>query len=85
MRRHPRYRAGREEHLRSLKGPDRITNKPAAQPGKEVNRRDEVEKSWTNLVRRKVAPLAVEVWVNGSPLTDDDLEGEETGTQPGFR
>jgi hypothetical protein len=34
----PAKRADREERLRSPKGLERITNKPAAQLGKEVNR-----------------------------------------------
>jgi len=32
--------------------------------------------SRTNLVGQKAAPLEVQAWVNGSPVTDDDLKGK---------
>jgi thiol-disulfide isomerase/thioredoxin len=55
---------------------ERVNNTPAAQLGKEVNRQDEVEKRRTNPVGRQAIPLDLEAWVNGAPLTDDDLKGK---------
>jgi hypothetical protein len=60
MRRHLGRGAGREEHLRSFEGLERINSKPATRLGKEFSRQDEVEKSRTKLVGQNAAPLDVE-------------------------
>jgi thiol-disulfide isomerase/thioredoxin len=64
------------EPLGSLKGLKRSNNEPAAQRGQQVNRQAEAENSRAKLVGQKAAPLAVEAWVNGSPVSDDDLKGK---------
>src|SRR5262249_31846365 len=38
--------------------------------------RIEADKARSALIGQKAAPLAVDTWVNGSPLTDDDLKGK---------
>jgi thiol-disulfide isomerase/thioredoxin len=38
--------------------------------------RIDADKARSRLIGQKAAPLAVDTWVNGSPLTDDDLKGK---------
>jgi thiol-disulfide isomerase/thioredoxin len=51
-----------------------VTNARRALP--TLERRIEGAKKMAELIGKDAAPLKVETWVNGSPLTDDDLKGK---------
>jgi thiol-disulfide isomerase/thioredoxin len=58
---------------------DGVTKRQLEQGSRNLaiqGRRLEAAQKMTKLIGQSAAPLKVEAWVNGSPLTDDDLKGK---------